>query len=127
MTDDDGLVRAYLLDGAGVGRPLQWPEVHRWAPEDGLLWIHLDRANETARRWLATESGLGQLACEALLAEDTRPRSAELMNALDKINTTMGRGTVRLARVPASGNWAMKQQLKSPGYTCRWDELPQVR
>lgn len=82
MTDDDGLVRAYLLDGAGVGRPLQWPEVHRWAPEDGFLWIHLDRANETARRWLATESGLGQLACEALLAEDTRPRSAEFENGL---------------------------------------------
>ena len=56
-----------------------------------------------------------------------RSRSAELMNALDKINTTMGRGTVRLARVPVSSSWAMKQQLKSPGYTCRWGELPQVR
>jgi DNA polymerase V len=49
------------------------------------------------------------------------------MTALDKINTTMGRGTVRLARVPASGRWAMKQQLKSPSYTCRWGELPSVR
>jgi DNA polymerase V len=62
-----------------------------------------------------------------LFAPKPRWRSAELMTALDKINTTMGRGTVRLARVPASGRWAMKQQLKSPSYTCRWGELPSVR
>ncbi len=62
-----------------------------------------------------------------LFAPKPRSRSAELMTALDKINTTMGRGTVRPARVPASGSWAMKQQLKSPGYTCRWGELPSVR
>ncbi len=46
---------------------------------------------------------------------------------MDKINTQMGRGTVRLARVPSVGSWVMKQQLKSPGYTCRWGELPVVR
>lgn len=62
-----------------------------------------------------------------LFAPKPRPRSAELMTALDKINTTMGRGTVRLARVPATASWTMKQQLKSPGYTCRWSELPPVR
>lgn len=82
MSDDDGLVRAYLLDGAGGGRPLDWPGVRRWVPEEGFLWVHLDRASETARRWMVAESGLGQLACEALLAEDTRPRSAEFEDGL---------------------------------------------
>lgn len=82
MTDNDGLVRAYVLDGAGGGRPLDWPGVRRWVPGEGFLWVHLDRAVEPARRWLETESGLSPLACEALLAEDTRPRSAEFENGL---------------------------------------------
>ncbi|WP_316979656.1 zinc transporter ZntB [Shumkonia mesophila] len=82
MTDGDGLVRAYLLNGAGGGRPLDWPAVRRWAPDEGFLWVHLDRAVEPARRWLEAESGLSRLACEALLAEDTRPRSAEFEDGL---------------------------------------------
>lgn len=34
---------------------------------------------------------------------------------MDKTNTQMGRGTVRLARVAAEGSWVLKQKLKSPG------------
>lgn len=41
------------------------------------------------------------------------------MATLDRINVSMGRGNVRLARVPAQGGWAMKQELRSPGYTSR--------
>lgn len=82
MSDEDGLVRAYMLDGAGGGRPLDWAGVRRWSPEQGFLWAHLDRGADTSRRWLTEESGLSLLACEALLAEDTRPRSAEFENGL---------------------------------------------
>lgn len=62
-----------------------------------------------------------------LFAPAPRPSGAALMATMDQINASMGRGTVRLARVPASAGWAMKQQLRSPGYTCRWAELPRVR
>lgn len=62
-----------------------------------------------------------------LFSPESRPRSAELMNTMDKINSQMGRGTVRLARIPANGSWAMKQQLKSLGYTSSWRELPVAR
>lgn len=82
MTEENGLVRAYLLDGAGRGRPLDWAEVRRWQPDEGFLWVHLDRGAETARHWLNDESGLSNLVCEALLAEDTRPRSAEFEDGL---------------------------------------------
>ncbi|WP_276488409.1 translesion error-prone DNA polymerase V subunit UmuC [Ectopseudomonas mendocina] len=68
----------------------------------------------------------GQVQAD-LFAPAPRPRSAALMATVDRINTNMGRGTVRLARVPALGGWSMKQELRSPGYTCRWDELPRVR
>ncbi|AVO55753.1 translesion error-prone DNA polymerase V subunit UmuC [Ectopseudomonas mendocina] len=68
----------------------------------------------------------GQVQAD-LFAPAPRPRSAELMATLDKINHTMGRGTVRLARVPALGGWSMKQELRSPRYTSRWGDLPEVR
>lgn len=61
-----------------------------------------------------------------LFAPASRPRSAELMATLDKINREMGRGTVRLGRVPALGGWSMKQELRSPRYTSRWSELPSI-
>lgn len=45
------------------------------------------------------------------------------MATLGRINASMGRGTVRLTRVPG----AMKQDRRSPCYTNRWGELPMVR
>lgn len=68
----------------------------------------------------------GQIQTD-LFAAEPRPRSAELMATVDRINHTMGRGTVRLARVPALGGWSMKQELPSPRYTSRWGDLPEVR
>jgi len=59
-----------------------------------------------------------------LFAPKPRPRSKELMSVLDKVNANMGRGTLRLARVPQAAGWSMKQELKSPGYISRWGELP---
>lgn len=44
-------------------------------PSDSeFLWVHLDRQESSAREWLRDESGLSPLLCEALLAEETRPR-----------------------------------------------------
>ncbi|MBV2133252.1 translesion error-prone DNA polymerase V subunit UmuC [Pseudomonas sp. MAP12] len=62
-----------------------------------------------------------------LFAPALRPGSEALMATLDKINARMGRGTVRLARVPAAPGWGMRQELKSPGYVSRWGELREVR
>lgn len=67
----------------------------------------------------------GQIQAD-LFAPSSRPRSAELMATLDRINQRMGRGTVRLAAVPYEAGWAMKQALKSPGYVSRWSELREI-
>lgn len=67
----------------------------------------------------------GQVQAD-LFAPTPRPRSAQLMAAMDKINGQMGRGTVRLAAVPYEAGWGMKQQLKSPGYVSRWGEIREV-
>lgn len=76
MSEACGLVCSYLLDGEGRGRELDMAGVRQWSREDGFLWVHMDRSSEDAQSWLREETGLEDLVCEALLAQDTRPRSA---------------------------------------------------
>lgn len=75
MSEDDGLICAYLLDGKGGGREVGWAEVRGWKPEAGPVWIHLDRTKNDSEQWVRQRAGLDPVACEALLAEETRPRS----------------------------------------------------
>lgn len=82
MNEREGLICAYVLDGRGGGQELDWPQVQSWQPAKGALWIHLDRNNAEARRWLEDESGLESLVSEALLAEETRPRSVKVDDGL---------------------------------------------
>lgn len=75
MTEADAdLIAARLLDGTGGARRLDWAGVDRWRPEHGVLWVHLDRG-EHATRWLHERSGLAPLVVDALVAQDTRPRT----------------------------------------------------
>lgn len=75
MADDDGLLFAIELDGKGGGRPLDWAGVERlWAAE-ALVWVHLDYTSARVREWLTESAGLDPITIEALLAEETRPRS----------------------------------------------------
>ncbi len=56
-----------------------------------------------------------------------RPR---LMAALDSLNERYGRGTLKLASAGsgmAPRNWSMKQELRTPAYTTRWEDMPVVR
>ena len=82
MSDEAGLVHAYLLDGAGGARPASWADVRAWQPGLSPLWIHLDRSEPQAQEWLSGESGVEPLIVRALLAEETRPRYALLPSGL---------------------------------------------
>ncbi|HQU15160.1 MAG: zinc transporter ZntB [Chromatiales bacterium 21-64-14] len=75
MKHEDGLVAAYRLAANGTGQPVGWREIESWTPGNGLLWIHLDYTDTTARDWILERSGLDPVTAEALLAEETRPRS----------------------------------------------------
>ncbi|MAB96715.1 MULTISPECIES: CorA family divalent cation transporter [Pseudomonas] len=70
-----GLVHAYLLDGLGGGRPLEWEQVVSLQLEEKeSLWLHWDRSHPDTQQWLRYESGLSQFSCDLLLEENTRPR-----------------------------------------------------
>lgn len=75
MIDEQGLIGAYALDGQGGGRPLRWDEIERELPQGHTLWAHLDRACERSIDWLRNATGLDPILCDALLAEETRPRA----------------------------------------------------
>lgn len=71
----DGLIHAFVLDGTGGGRELSWIEINNWKPSEGKLWVHLDYTSTEASSWLHEKSGIESLIIEALLSEETRPRS----------------------------------------------------
>lgn len=77
-----GLISALLLDGQGGATHLDWHAIHRWQPSDGVLWLHLDRTAPDVQQWLAESAGLDEIICDALLAEETRPRYTRLPEGL---------------------------------------------
>ena len=78
MSDQDGLVGAFIRTADGQWREVGWDAIRAWKPGDGLLWVHLDRAAEEVVAYLRSESGLDPLVSDNLLAEETRPRAIEI-------------------------------------------------
>jgi zinc transporter len=74
MDNSPDLICAYVFDGRGGGRALDWDGVRAHRAEDGWLWVHLHREAAGSRAWLETESRLDEVACEALLSSESRPR-----------------------------------------------------
>jgi zinc transporter len=72
---DQGLINGFVLDGKGGGREVGWEDVRAWEPGQGVLWVHLDRKEESACRWVQTEAAVDSFTADALLAEETRPRT----------------------------------------------------
>lgn len=77
-----GLRFACVLDGQGGCRYLDWDGVRAWRPESGVLWVHLERDDATARRWVNEECDVDPVSCRALLAEESRPRVEDVNNGL---------------------------------------------
>ncbi|MDH4120802.1 MAG: zinc transporter ZntB [Deltaproteobacteria bacterium] len=78
----NGLIAAFLLNGKGGGKPLDWAGVRRWKPRQGLLWVHLDRTHPQANQWLEEESGANSVVVESLVSNETRPRLARMQEGL---------------------------------------------
>jgi DNA polymerase V len=64
----------------------------------------------------------------ALWGELDREKRERAWRAMDKLNATLGRDTVRiLGAGPKDAAWKLRAEYRSPRWTTRWDELPLVK
>ena len=74
-TGDTGLQAAYLLDGKGGAKKLDWTGLRAWTPAHGKQrQLHHYKATDLAA-WLPKDSKIDPLMREALVEEDPRPRA----------------------------------------------------
>ena len=62
--------------------------------------------------------------------DDYAEASGRLMGEVDAINDRYGKGVIRVASAGVQVNkreWEMRQELRTPRYTTRWDEVPVAR
>ncbi|WP_193182263.1 zinc transporter ZntB [Nisaea sediminum] len=72
---DGGLIAGIGLPQTGSHVELDWKDLETGRPKDlRLIWLHLDQKQESARSWIRERSGIPDVAAEALIAEETRPR-----------------------------------------------------
>jgi DNA polymerase V len=57
--------------------------------------------------------------------DNTKARA--LMEAIDNINFSMRGDILKFAASGTTRNWKMRQEMRSPRYTTRWDELPLIK
>lgn len=75
-----GLSHALLLDKKGGAKELSYEELKKYDIKDGILWAHFDYSSNEAIEWISSYSGIDPLAVEALLSEESRPRTTMLEN-----------------------------------------------
>ena len=61
MSEQSGLIFAYVLDGNGGGRIIDWEGLKQWSTDQGTLWLHLDYESEKVHKWLNEQSGLDSI------------------------------------------------------------------
>ncbi len=115
MNEADGFLFAFVLDGKGGGRALDWDGVRAWTKEEGVLWVHLDRTGPAAQRWVHEESGLDTVSAETLLrVEGNRPRvhrtGDSLLVSLRGINKNEGED---VDDMPAMHMWIEEDRIIS--------------
>ncbi len=89
-----GIHFAYVLDGEGGGRRADAAGSGGWSPDQGVLWVELDRHSDHARGWLSRVASLEPLVVEAILGHEPRPRcvahGAGLLVTLRGVNLNKG-------------------------------------
>jgi len=75
-------VEAYLLDKKGGAKTLTYEELENVDTTDKILWVHFDYSSTEAKDWITNKSGIDSISIDALLTEETRPRTTFLDDSL---------------------------------------------
>ena len=83
MTEASPIIFGWTFDGEGGGRCLAVEETAEEIRNAGLSWVHLNTTGDIAREWLQREAGyLDDIILDALLADETRPRTLDYGNGM---------------------------------------------
>lgn len=77
-----GFLYSGVFDGRGGAVPIDPRSPDQGAGDRGVTWVHLDVHDDNSRSWLEQDSGLDPMVVDALLADETRPRSYAAQNGL---------------------------------------------
>jgi zinc transporter len=92
--DSPNFLHSCILNRRGGSDDVDFTSLGKWTKEQGILWIHIDVNDDASRLWLTDASGLEPSIVDALLADETRPRSHAteegLLVVLRGVNTNPG-------------------------------------
>jgi DNA polymerase V len=63
---------------------------------------------------------------QGLFDKMDRAKDKDIMHAMDKLNTKMGRDSIRYATQGFNRKWKLRQERLSPCYTTRWSDLLKI-
>ncbi|MFA6741112.1 MAG: zinc transporter ZntB [Arcobacteraceae bacterium] len=75
-------VIAFLLDKKGGAIELSYDELNNVDKNGKILWVHFDYSSPEAVDWITNKSEIDSIAIDALLTEETRPRTTILNDSI---------------------------------------------
>ena len=78
----DTLFVGFVLDKKGSLKEIGFDEINSYREKNELLWLHFNYTKNEAKEWISTKNGIDEIAVDALLADETRPRTIVLKDNL---------------------------------------------
>ena len=75
-------VIAFLLDKKGGAIEVSYEELNTVDKNGKILWVHFDYSSSEAVDWITNKSEIDSIAIDALLTEETRPRTTLLNDSI---------------------------------------------
>lgn len=73
--NQSSLLHAVVLNNDGTGKTILLDEVQEYLNNNALIWLHFDYTSTVTQEWINTIAPIDELAKEALLTSETRPRT----------------------------------------------------
>lgn len=75
LEDHGGLLYSACIGTNGANMPMDMTGIPSYRPQEHFYWLHMCASHEDTRAYLQQHTRLDELVIDALLAEDTRPRT----------------------------------------------------
>lgn len=74
--------QGFLIEKDGTAKELKYKDIESVDKDNKILWLHFDYTSKEANDWIRNSSNIDSVAVEALLTDETRPRTIVLNDAL---------------------------------------------